>query len=88
MIRSILVYLERHGFQIMMAGFVLVALCALAYTGCIIAHRATHHLKNIAYSWALAGLIVYALGRLLMQSDQRRRKRTEKLATNDNKERT
>lgn len=88
MIRSLLVYLERHGFQIMMAGFVLVALCALSYAGFIIAHRATHHIKNIAYSWALAGLIVYALGRLLMQTDQMRRKRAEKLVTNDNKERT
>ncbi len=86
MIRSIIGYLEHHGFQIMMTGFAVVAGCALLYAACIITHCAIHNLRKITYSCALGGLVVYAVGRAVMYAQQRKEKKSEARSGNGNKD--
>jgi hypothetical protein len=74
MFQKIMGFLQHHGFQVMMTGFVIIAVCALYYTICIMGHHLTHSLKNAIFSVAFGGLIVYALGRVLVFLENKKQK--------------
>jgi membrane protein YqaA with SNARE-associated domain len=79
-------YVRLHGFQIMAAGFLVVAACAVFYGAGLITHFMTHHLRNATYSCALCGLVIYAIGRTIMYVEQRNKKRDSERADTSNKE--
>ena len=64
----------------MMAGFSVVALCAAIFGVGITAHFMTHQLRNVTFYCALGGLIVYAIGRILIIVDKRKRNRSSEQA--------
>jgi undecaprenyl pyrophosphate phosphatase UppP len=58
-----------------MLGFVIIAICALVYTGFLLSHQANQNLKNITYSIAFVGLIIYVFGRILVYLDNNSKRR-------------
>ena len=73
MIRSSKGRMQLAGFLVMMAGFSAVALAA-AFCGIGMAAKfITPRLWNIASACAVAGLAVYAVGRILLAVEKRRR---------------
>jgi hypothetical protein len=74
MFRTIPGLLQHHGFKIMIAGFSIVALCALFYSGAIMTHHLSLQLKNVSFSIAVTGLAIYFLGRILVYLEKKREK--------------
>jgi tetrahydromethanopterin S-methyltransferase subunit E len=67
-------YLQHHGFKVMIAGFCIVAACALVYSGAIVTHHFSLQLKNIIFSIAVGGLAIYFLGRILVHMEKKKEK--------------
>ncbi len=74
MTRPITGFLQHHGFHVMMAGFTVIAVCAMFCGIGLIAHFMTRDLRSMAYSCALGGFILYAAGRILVYADRKERK--------------
>jgi hypothetical protein len=83
MFRKIMGFLQLHGFHVMITGTAIIAVCALYYIICIMGQHLTLGLKNGIFLCAFGGLIIYAVGRILVFLETKRQKTESKSSSKD-----
>jgi hypothetical protein len=83
MFPKIMGFLQHHGFHIMITGSAIIAVCALCYIFLMTGHHLTLGLKNGIFACAFGGLIIYAVGRILVFLETKRQKTESKNSNKD-----
>ena len=74
MFRTIMGFLQHHGFHLMITGLAIIVVCALYFVISVSGHHMTLGLKNRIFFIAFGGLIIYAAGRVLVFLENKRQK--------------
>jgi multidrug transporter EmrE-like cation transporter len=74
MLKAIPIFLRRHGFLIVMVGFMVSFLFMAVYLGCIYRH-ASVGLRTAAFYSTFAGIGIFAVGRVGVFLENRARRR-------------